>query len=116
MENQKEKEKETPPPIIDQLKEYAETQIKLVKLEAIDRSATFLSSIITDIIIAVVFLLTFLFLSFALAFVLSSWLDSNWAGFGCMAGIYLVIAVVLILAKDKVQVPLTNLFIKKFFK
>ncbi len=111
-----EEQKETPPPIIDQLKEYAETQIKLAKYEAIDRSAKFLASFVTDMVVAVVFVLTFLFLSFAMAFILSRWLGSNWAGFGCMAGIYLIIAIIIILLKDKVQKPLINLFIRKFFQ
>jgi hypothetical protein len=110
-------EKETPPPIIDQLKDYAETQIKLAKLEAIDKSANFLASFVTDMIIACVFLLTFLFLSFAAGFLLStSVFHSYAAGFGCMAGIYFIIAVLFILLKNKIQVPITNLFIKKFFE
>lgn len=110
-----EEQKQTPPPIIDQLKEYAEIRIKLAKLEAIDRSSKFLSSLITDLIVAVSLILTFLFLSLALAFLLSSWFHSYGAGFGCMAGIYLLIAVVIIVSKDKIQGPLSNLFIKKFF-
>ena len=109
-----EEQKETPPPIIDQLKDYAETQIKLAKYEAIDRSSKFLASFVTDMVVAVVFVLTFLFLSFAMAFILSRWLGSNWAGFSCMAGIYLIIAIIIILLKDKVQKPLINLFIRKF--
>ncbi len=111
-----EEQKETPPTIIDQLKDYAETQIKLAKYEAIDRSSKFLASFITDMVVAVVFVLTFLFLSFAMAFILSKWLGSHWAGFGCMAGIYLIVAVIIILLKDKVQKPLINLFIRKFFQ
>jgi hypothetical protein len=111
-----EEQKPTPPPIIDQLKEYAETQIKLAKYEAIDRSSKFLSSFIVDVVIAVAFVLTFLFLSLTAAFLLSLWLGSYWAGFGCMAGIYLIIAIVIILAKDKMQKPLIDMFIKKFFQ
>ena len=111
-----EEQKQTPPPIIDQLKEYAETQIKLAKYEAIDRSSKILSSVITDIVIAVALVLTFLFLSLTAAFLLSLWLGSYWAGFGCMAGIYLLIAIIIILAKDKIQKPLIDMFIKKFFQ
>jgi hypothetical protein len=112
-----EEQKPTPPPIIDQLKEYAETQIKLAKYEAIDRGAKFLASFITDFVVALAFVLTFLFLSLAMAFLLSTWLGgSYWAGFGCMAGIYLIIAIVIILAKDKMQKPLIDMFIKKFFQ
>ena len=110
-----EEKKETPPPILDQLKEYAETQIKLAKYEAIDRSSKFMASFITDMIVAVIFVLAFLFLSFAIAFVLSRLLGSNWAGFGCMAGIYIIMGLIIIWKKDKIQTPLVNLFIKKFF-
>ena len=111
-----EEQKQTPPPIIDQLKEYAETQIKLAKYEAIDRGSKILASTITDVVIAVALVLTFLFLSLAVAFLLSLWLGSYWAGFGCMAGLYLLFAVIIILAKDKIQKPLTDMFIKKFFQ
>lgn len=111
-----EEQKQTPPPIIDQLKEYAETQIKLAKYEAIDRSSKFMAGIITDVVITVIFVLTFLFLSLALAFLLSMWLGAYWAGFGCMAGIYLLIAIIIILAKEKIRKPLVDAFIKKFFQ
>lgn len=111
-----EEEKNTPPPIIDQLKEYVETRLKLAKYEAIDKSTSILAGLITDVIIAVSLLLTFLFLSFSLAFYLSNLLHSYWAGFGCMAILYLLIAIGIILAKDKLQQPLINIFIKKIFK
>jgi ABC-type uncharacterized transport system fused permease/ATPase subunit len=112
MEDQKEKL----PPIIDQLREYAETRIKLAKYEAIDRSSSIAASLVVDVIIAISFILTFLFLSFTLAFYLSHVLGAYWAGFGCTAILYLIIAIILILAKDKLQRPLINLFIKKLFK
>jgi hypothetical protein len=114
-----EEKKETPPPpppIIDQLKEYAETRLKLAKYEVIDKSSSVLASVITDIIIAVTLTLTFLFFSFALAFYVSGLLHSYCKGFGCVALLYLLISVVIILAKDKFEKPLINLFIKKIFK
>jgi ABC-type spermidine/putrescine transport system permease subunit I len=111
-----EAQKETPPPIIDQLKEYAETRLKLAKYEAIDKSTTILASFVTDLIVAVSLILTFLFLSFSFAFYLSHLLGSYWQGFGCIAILYLVIAIIIILAKDKLQQPIINLFIKKLFR
>lgn len=111
-----EESKEKLPPIFDQLKEYVETRIKLAKLEAIDKSSTIAASLVVDIIVAISFILTFLFLSFTLAFYLSHLLGAYWAGFGCTALLYLLIAICLILAKDKLQQPLINLFIKKIFK
>jgi hypothetical protein len=110
-----EAQKETPPPIIDQLKEYAETRLKLAKYEAIDKSTAVLASMITDVIVTISLILTFLFLSFAFAFYLSDLLHSKWQGFGCTAILYLVIAVIIILTKDKLQKPIINLLIKKLF-
>ena len=111
-----EEKKDTPPPILDQLKEYAETQIKLAKYDAIDKSSKFLGGLIVDLIVMIGFVLTFLFLSFALAFYLSRVLNSHYAGFGCVAGLYLLGAIILIFTKDKVQKPLANFFIRKFFQ
>jgi hypothetical protein len=59
-----EAQKETPPPIIDELKDYAETRLKLAKYEAIDRSTAIFASFVTDMIVAISLILTFLFLSF----------------------------------------------------
>lgn len=110
-----EAEKETPPPIFDQLKEYAETRLKLAKYEAIDKSTSVLASMVMDVIVAISFILTFLFLSFALAFYISNLLHSYAAGFGCVALLYLIIAIIIILTKEKLQKPLVNLLIKKLF-
>lgn len=110
-----EAEKDTPPPIIDQLKEYAETRLKLAKLEAIDKSTSVLASMVMDVVVAISFILAFLFLSFALAFYLSKLLGSYTLGFGCVALLYLLIAVIIIFNKEKLQKPLVNLLIKKLF-
>jgi len=111
-----EEPKEQLPPIIDQLKEYVETRIKLAKYEAIDRSSKVFAGLVVDTIIAVSTILTFLFLSFTLAFYLSHLLGSYWQGFGCTALLYLLIAVGLGMAKGKLLEPIANSFIKKMFK
>jgi hypothetical protein len=111
-----EEPKEQLPPIIDQVKEYVETRIKLAKYEAIDRSSKVFAGLVVDIIIAISAILTFLFLSFTLAFYLSHLLGSYWEGFGCTALLYLLIAVSLGMAKGKLEQPIANSFIKKMFK
>ena len=111
-----EAQKETPPPIIGQLKEYVETRIKLAKYEAIDRTTTVLARMITDMIVVISLILTFLFLSFSFAFYLSHVFGSYWQGFGCTAIVYLIIAIGIILAKDKLQQPIVNLFLKRLFR
>lgn len=104
------------PPIVDQLKEYAETRFKLLKYEAIEGGTSILASVITDAITAISMVLAFIFASFTLAYYLSDVLDSFWEGFGCVALIYLIIAVVIKLNKERIEKPLVNLFIQKLFK
>ncbi|MDN3550938.1 phage holin family protein [Mucilaginibacter aquaedulcis] len=114
-----EAKKDTPPPIppiVDQLKEYAETRFKLLKYEAVEGGTSILASVITDAITAISMVLAFVFASFTLAFYLADVLGSLWEGFGCVALIYLIIAVVIKLNKARIEKPLMNLFIQKIFK
>lgn len=111
-----EAKKETPPPLIDQLKAYAETRIKLAKYKAIDGGSSVIASIIADVVVAISMVLAFIFASFTLAFYLAQVLDSLWQGFGCVALIYLAIAIVFKINKKGFERPIANAFIQKFFK
>jgi hypothetical protein len=111
-----EADKATPPPIIDQLREYAETRIKLAKYQAIEGGSTIAASLIADVVTAISMLLAFVFASFTLAFFLGSLFKATWAGFGCVAVIYFLIAWAVKANKQKLEKPIVNAFIKKIFK
>jgi hypothetical protein len=111
-----EAKKETPPPIIDQLKEYAETRIKLAKYQAIEGGASIAASIIADVVTVTSMVLAFIFASFTLAFYLSKVLESYWMGFGCVALLYLIIAIAIKVNKKSLEKPIINAFIHKIFK
>jgi len=108
-----EAKKETPPPLIDQLKDYAETRIKLAKYQAIDGGTSIAASIIADIISSISAMLAFIFASFTLAFYLAQVLNSYWGGFGCVALIYLIIAIVIKVNKKALEKPIVNAIIQK---
>lgn len=103
------------PPILDQLKEYAETRIKLAKYKTIEKSTSIIAGVVTDIVIIASLLLTFLFASFTLALFLADVFHSYWKGFGSVALIYLIIAVVVMMAKNGFKKPIVNALIKKIF-
>lgn len=110
-----EQQKETARPIIDQLKEYAETRVKLLKLEAIESSTSVMATLIIDVAAIICLLLTFLFASVTLALFLADLLHSNWKGFGTVSVIYMGIAAVFILAKRPLKRPVVNILIRKLF-
>ena len=113
-----EEEKKAPqqPPILDQLKEYAETRFKLSKYKVIEKSTSVIAGLVTDVVIIVSLVLTFLFASFTLALFLGEVFHSYWKGFGCVALLYLLFAIVIMLAKGSFERPLINVLIKKLFK
>jgi Ca2+/Na+ antiporter len=111
-----EPEKEEPTrPIIDQLKEYAETRFKLLKYEVIERSTSLMADLVIQIVTIISLLLTFLFASFTLALFLADVLHSYWQGFGCVALLYLIIAVLIMVAKSSFKKPIVNALVAKLF-
>ncbi|PWG82520.1 phage holin family protein [Pararcticibacter amylolyticus] len=87
--------------IVSLLKEYITTKLELARLSAIERLTVVVSSLITISCVVVAALLTFLFASLTLAFFLGELLDSYAAGFGIVALLYLVVAIVIAKTKEK---------------
>ena len=108
--------KETPPPIIDQLKDYAETRIKLAKYQAIEGGTSIAASLIAEVVTIMSMVLAFVFASFTLAFYLASLFGADWMGFACVAVLYLIIALAIKVNKKALERPIINAFIYRIFK
>jgi hypothetical protein len=108
--------KETPPPIIDQLKEYGEIRLKLAKLRAIEGGTSIAASMIADVVVVICMVMAFIFASVTLGFYLAYVFNSLWEGFACIAGIYLLIAITVKLNKKRLEKPLINALIQKLLK
>jgi hypothetical protein len=109
-------ENQTSPPIIDQLKDYAETRIKLAKYQAIEGGTSIAAGLIADVIVFLFSLLAFIFASFTVAYLLGSLLGATWIGFGCVSFIYLIIALIVKAKKQSLELPIVNAIIRKIFK
>ncbi len=81
---------------IDLLKQYISDRITLIKLQSIEKVSAIAASIVSGVILAVLGLFFLVFLSITLGFLLASWLDSNTAGFGIVAGIYLLLIILVV--------------------
>jgi intracellular septation protein A len=111
-----EPQKEQARPIIDQAKEYVETRVRLLKLEVIECSTSIIANVVVELIVIISLVLTFLFASFTLALFLGDVFHSNWKGFGSVAVLYLLFAVVLMVAKKPIERPIVNILVRKLFK
>ncbi len=106
MEEQKEQQPQ--PSVIDQLKEYFETRIKLAKYQAVDTGTSIISGIITGLILVIALLFIVVFISFTLAFFLADVLGSVWQGFGCVTLIYLITALIVNAKKEGIGKTIAN--------
>ena len=113
-------QEEKPSPVeelINSLKEYFNIQKKLLKLEAAEKASEFFAEVVSLILIFGLFFAVFFFLSFALAYALSDYFGSTYLGFASVAGLYLLLAVILLAGKERLlKTPLMNNMIKTFFR
>ena len=101
------------PLVLGELKSYTEVKLKLEKFKAIRKGSPIAASMIICSIAACSLLMGFLFGSTTLAFYLSSLLGSLLAGFGCVAAIFFLVGVILLMSQKGLKTPIVNFIIKK---
>ncbi|SFH12862.1 phage holin family protein [Pedobacter insulae] len=102
--------------IFSDAKDYIDTRIEYTKLTAVEKGSKLIADLITSGAVVIGFMLAFLFGTFTLALFLSDILGTYTRGFGCVAGIYFIMSIIIYLIKDKYLEPgLVNLFIAKYF-
>tara|TARA_R110000868_G_scaffold37619_4_gene132845 strand:- start:1572 stop:1949 length:378 start_codon:yes stop_codon:yes gene_type:complete len=101
----------------DKVKEYTETSIALYKLNAIDRTADIVSSLVSRIILVLVFSLFTLFVNIAISLLIGNLIGSYYLGFLIVSGFYLIITILIYVFSNKfIKMPITNLVIEKLLK
>lgn len=103
--------------LFEKLKDYADTRLKLFKLQGINKASGYFSSAITIVILSILFITVILCITVGLALVIGESLGEAYYGFFIMAGIYLIIGLVLFAVRGKVlKSPISNKLIKELFK
>lgn len=100
--------------LIGNIKEYAETRFDMVSLNVQDKISDILSSAASVIAIALLVIFILFFSSIGTAWWIGQHLNNPSIGFFCVAGFYILLAILLILNRDKwIKIPITNALIKK---
>jgi ABC-type sugar transport system permease subunit len=114
MEEKKEKDFEE---ISSAIKTYLDTRMEYLRLFLVKRVTKLFADLVTTTVVIVCFALAFLLGTITLALFLASVLNSNTAGFGIVALLYLLLAIIVYLTKDKyIEKAIVNFTIKKYFK
>ena len=103
--------------LYDKSKEYVETQMELLRLKAIDKASTMVSSLATRLIYILVFLIGLFLLNMALGFWLGELLGKVYYGFFCLAAFYFIVGLIIFaIRKNSIGNPIRNALIDKFDK
>ena len=110
-------EKEAESTLFEEIKEYLSVRSKIFSLQLAESAATLLSNLIANAAAILFFIIFFVFASVGLAFLVAQWIDNTAGGFFIVAAFYLIIGLVIWMVKDgSIERPLTNIFIRNFFK
>lgn len=100
----------------ENVEDYIETRIDIIKLKAIDKTGSAASGAIVGVIAAILGLFILQFLSFSAAYAISELTGYHYLGFLCVAGFYILLTILLVALKEKlVTMPIINGLLKKFY-
>lgn len=103
--------------LVEDARNYIDARLEYGRLYLVEQGVKVFADLVTSTVVVVCFILAFLFGSVTLALFLSNVFDSYTAGFGCVSLIYLILAVIVFLTKDKyIEKAIINSAIKRYFE
>lgn len=102
--------------IKNDIQDYIEVRLDLIRLHTAENISRILSSTATLVIIGYLLFFILFFFSFALGFFLGKRFESNELGFLCVGAFYLVFLIFfIIIRKQIVEKPIIKVIVKLFF-
>lgn len=102
---------------LEYLKIYAQQQVDVVKLEAVEKSAKMVSSLITNLIVGIIGLISFLMLAVTGALLLGRWWENYGLGFLAITILLILIGSILTMFRKQIVTdPIISKFITKVYE
>ena len=100
--------------LVGNLKEYAETRFDIAVLNTQDKVTDVLSTIASMAVVGLLAMLIIIFSSVGAAWYVGQLLHNPSLGFFCVAGFYLIVAIIFYVNRDSwVKLPVINSLLKK---
>lgn len=114
MEEKKEKNLDE---LVTEAKSYLDARIEYSRLVFVKRGSKLFADVVTNAFVGICFLLAFILGTITLALFLSDVFHSYTAGFGSVALLYLLLAIIVFLTKENyIEKAIVNFTIRKYFK
>jgi len=99
----------------DQLESYVQDRLLLIKLQATEKSAKLIGVLTGVLLIAILSFFVLFFVSIMAGYFFAEILNSMYAGFGIVTGIYAVLLGILINRKKQLEKFVSNTVVKVMF-
>jgi protein-S-isoprenylcysteine O-methyltransferase Ste14 len=102
--------------LFEDAKSYLDTRVEYTRLYLVEQASKIFADIVTNAAVIICFILAFLFGTVTLALFLSDVLGSYARGFGCVAVIYVLLALIVYYTKEKyIEKAIINFTIRNYF-
>lgn len=103
--------------LFERAEDYGKTTLNLLKLNAIDKSADLVSSLVSRLAVIMIVVFSVLIVSIGLSLWIGKLLGETFYGFFVMGGFYTLVAILLQLFRNQwLKYPVSNSIIKKMLK
>lgn len=100
--------------LADHIKEYVNIRIDAVKLHTAEKTSKAIAGALAFVVVIQLLALFAVFASIALAFAFAAWTGQVYWGFLIVAGIYLLLGVIVWLAKERLlRIPIMNALLRQ---
>ena len=107
---------ENPETLKENVEDYIETKIDVIKLKAIDKTGSAVSGAIVGAAMALLGMFVLVFLSFSAAFAVAEITGRNSLGFLAIAVFYGLVGAVIVVFKEKlITMRIINALMKKYY-
>jgi len=103
--------------LFERAEDYSKTTLKLLKLNAIDKSADVISSLVSRLAVIMTVVLSILIINIGIALWIGKLLGDAFYGFFIIGGFYAILAILLEVFRDQwIKYPVSNSIIKQILK
>lgn len=103
--------------LFEKAEDYTKTTIDLVKLNAVDKTADVLSSLLSRLTVSIVFVMFAFLVNIGLSLWIGELVGKVYYGFFIVSGVYFLLSIVLYINKDQwMKMPISNFIIAKMLK
>ncbi|MDI6033454.1 hypothetical protein QLS91_10250 [Flavobacterium sp. LB2P84] len=103
--------------LFERAEDYTRTTVELAKLNAVDKTADVLSSLLSRLTVSVVFAMFAFLVNIGLSLWIGELVGKVYYGFFIVSSFYLLITIILYIFKDEwIKMPISNFIINKMLK